>query len=1280
VASPFRLLWASLLTALAIAVVGAGWEIGRFGLNEAASARRLEAELRRYVAERSSEVEALAARVALEHQLIIDATTSRDRLPDLFNRLSTIAEPAGSGQATVTVYVPAQTGYRVLAWSDGPAGDVASNRLSGPRTLFAAPGTAGLRLVFLQPIELEGRRIAVAAAETVLSAVSPSGTHVVPTRFGAVTVIPSYAAGALTITNGFAIEQPRLEVHFARDELALSRYTFRRRALALAACPPIVALLLLTAPILDRRRRTRALDRWLAWSLLAVLSIALAGLGLSVLARLVGTPDAIAAAPLVAALVASVAIVPGGLWWRRGHRLRPEAAPLLFASEHLAVGGLLAATIAASGMLLSQQVEVTSLENWKSALFPFDPVGLVDVWGVLLGGLAVWWTAAIFMAIAAGRWRLTRWRRASAIALVLWLTPTVGAHFLYTAPFSLPAGASIVVAAVLTAFALAAFSIRRYYRRTTQSMRLLFGFLALVVPLASIYPMTAIAIERTSRARIERILGPQTAGQWNHNREVLLRTQQEIDQLSALKEQLRTSVAEPVESQTAFIVWSQTSLKSTRVVSDLRLYGPDRSLISRFALNFPEYLSATVAKAWEGKGCGWDVSGEVTRLGAADRPMLHAERGLCDANGKLLGAVAVRVAPSDYGALPFVASQNPYEDVLRGGDGPVRESAPPDVELTVYGWSLRPLFTTNPGVAWVIGPDTFNRLYRDGTPFWAALDAGGRSYHVYFLQNRAGIYAFGYPTATFFDHAARLAEIAAIAALLFVLIQITTALALPLARRAEAPLAVLLHEIRTSFYRKLFLFFVLVAVGPVVLFAVAFSAYMTSKFRADVEREAASVVTVAERVFEQVASADQPVGQAPTDDVMVWIRQVIAQDVNLFEGSELVATSQRDLFNSGFLPTRTPAIVYRRIALDRLPTFVTEDPQYLVASSPVPARGHDAVLSVPLAPRQREIADETNELKRGVLVGSVLVVLFAAWLGASLASRVSDPVARLTKATRQIAAGRLDVQIAADTADELRRLVDDFNTMTATLVAQRAELARTNQLKAWNEMARQVAHEIKNPLTPIQLAAEHLDRVHSDRGRPLGEVFDQCIRTVLGQVRLLRQIASEFANFAGEPRSRPEWIDLAAIVDGVVDPYRLGLAGRVHFHIDVSSALPRVRADRTLLTRAVTNLVENAIQAMPLGGTLSIRAHAADTQLVLEIADTGVGMDADAKARAFEPYFSTKTGGSGLGLANTKRNIEREGGTIALTSTLGQGTTVRITLPFSPARPDATSTGPAPSR
>ena len=124
-----------------------------------------------------------------------------------------------------------------------------------------------------------------------------------------------------------------------------------------------------------------------------------------------------------------------------------------------------------------------------------------------------------------------------------------------------------------------------------------------------------------------------------------------------------------------------------------------------------------------------------------------------------------------------------------------------------------------------------------------------------------------------------------------------------------------------------------------------------------------------------------------------------------------------------------------------------------------------------------------------------------------MAERIADPVNRLTRATRRIARGDLDARIAATSADELGRLVRDFNQMAADLQRQRSELERTQRLEAWADMARQVAHDIKNPLTPIQLSAEHARRVNIDRGRPLSPVLDECVTVILSQVRLLRQIS-----------------------------------------------------------------------------------------------------------------------------------------------------------------------------
>ena len=213
-------------------------------------------------------------------------------------------------------------------------------------------------------------------------------------------------------------------------------------------------------------------------------------------------------------------------------------------------------------------------------------------------------------------------------------------------------------------------------------------------------------------------------------------------------------------------------------------------------------------------------------------------------------------------------------------------------------------------------------------------------------------------------------------------------------------------------------------------------------------------------------------------------------------------------------------------------------------------------------------------------------------------------------------------------------------------------------------MARQVAHDIKNPLTPIQLNAEHLRRVNSDRGEPLSPVLDQAVNTILTQVKLLRQIASEFSSFASSPTVQRTPVDPAGMLHEIVDPYRSALAGQVNFDVDVPTVLPPVYVDKSLVTRSLTNIVENALHAMGSRGTLTMVARREEDAVSIRVSDTGAGMDADALARAFEPYFSTKASGTGLGLPIAKRNVELNGGTIAVSSEPGRGTTVEINLPL----------------
>jgi signal transduction histidine kinase len=1120
-------------------------------------------------------------------------------------------------------------------------------------------------------------------AETVFAPLTPTGgpgAYQLPTEFGPATLAPRLGGpGGALDTGGFTLSYdrtPLADVQFSPLGVEQARAHFRHAWLAASALP-LAALLLLAAGRAVERRRAAPPALFFAWSSVGAGLVAACTWILVSLERLIGVQPSGEDATLGLGAAAIVVLVPVSWWWRRLQRHSPTASPWRFALEQAVAGAAFAALVIALAESLGRRIDASHLNAWQFPIFPIATDSLLYLSGLLLLQISVYGIGVSLLAAMATRWRLD-WRHPGPglVAIGLWIAPFAAIPLIRRPGGSLtlaPAWDLLLPGIAGAAFALAATTFRRYYRRrATQGMRLVLMFGALLTPSVLFYPTAWWYEDGAARSLVEHEYAPETEGQTDALVAELDRARADIDQLPAgLLAGLAGSphAAGPIiSSRQAFKIWSGTGLAAARITSAVELYGADRMLVSRFALNIPEYANRAIAQTWQGSACSWQVFHEVDRFGGRDRPLLHAERGVCDPSGGLVGAVVVHVA-RDYRSLPFVASANPYAELLGTPSARASESRLPGLQLVVYGWSFHPFFASGQ-VAWPISLDTARRLEVSREHFWETLPTGDANYHVFFSNDRGGIYAIGYPTPSAFEHLTRLASAATLTAGIFILFVAASTLRAPFARRHPAPLTAVFDEVRTSFHRKLFLFFVFAAVGPVLLMSLAFGAYMTQKFRADVQEESKALVTVAQRVLAEVIAIQTPVAQpsAPlTDDFMVWTGRILEQDVNLFEGAQLEATSQRDLFDSGLLPQRTPAAVYRAIALDRLPTAVVEDRlgdvPYLVAAAPLASTGRDTVLSVPLALRQREIARERDQLSRGMLVGAVFVILVAAALGASIAGRISDPVARLTRATRQIARGDLDVRIVVDSADELKRLVDDFNSMAATLGAQRAELVRSNQFKAWAEMARQVAHEIKNPLTPIQLAAEHLQRVHEDQNRPLGQVFDQVLTTILRQVRLLRQIASEFANFAGEPKVQLTEVSVPALVAEVIAPYRAGLGPKITIDVNVPEALPPVRVDRTLVGRAVTNVIENAFQAMPEGGALRVTATAVVGTVILKIQDTGVGMDAAAVKRAFEPYFSTKTAGSGLGLVNAKRNVEMCGGTMTLTSVQGRGTTITMTLP-----------------
>jgi signal transduction histidine kinase len=328
------------------------------------------------------------------------------------------------------------------------------------------------------------------------------------------------------------------------------------------------------------------------------------------------------------------------------------------------------------------------------------------------------------------------------------------------------------------------------------------------------------------------------------------------------------------------------------------------------------------------------------------------------------------------------------------------------------------------------------------------------------------------------------------------------------------------------------------------------------------------------------------------------------------------------------------------------------------------------VLAVLIVALSREGMVEAQQQIRAIAygvasAGTLLAIVCSLWI----AARVSRPIELLAHAAEEVASGNWDVRVPERGHDEVSVLARSFNHMTERLASQREQLVQSERVAAWRELARRLAHELKNPLFPLQLTVENLVRARALSTEEFDEVFRESTATLGMEIANLKAIIGRFSDFSKMPKPELERIDAKDVIERVRSLYE-GAASReakIDFEMKIAGQPMPMMADPELLHRALSNLVLNAMDAMPNGGKLTVSARPQGANIEIRVADTGEGLTQEECERLFTPYYTTKQHGTGLGLAIVQSVVADHGGTIAVESRTGSGATFIITLPRSSA-------------
>ncbi len=471
----------------------------------------------------------------------------------------------------------------------------------------------------------------------------------------------------------------------------------------------------------------------------------------------------------------------------------------------------------------------------------------------------------------------------------------------------------------------------------------------------------------------------------------------------------------------------------------------------------------------------------------------------------------------------------------------------------------------------------------------------------------------------------------------------------------------LTRRIQVSVVMVVVLSFILVGTGTVI--------YIDKKYQND---ERKSISDQVNALWFLITEQAVPVLNANNNDGLNDLLSRIVNstniDFNLFDaGGELLFSSQPKIYDQNIISRRMNPEAFFEIKQNQLTQYIHPENagnlNYISAYAPVTDHNGlvKAYLCLPYFEKQNELNREVTGFLSALLNIYVFLLAIAVLVTVIISSRITKPLLLIQEKMSNVRLGSINEKIAYARKDEIGELVHEYNRMLEELAISADKLAKSEREMAWREMAKQVAHEIKNPLTPMKLSVQHLQRTLQHQNEKDREFVNRISDTLIQQIDTLSNIATAFSDFAKMPQASPSLINSDHVLLPLVDLYR----EIPELVINVTGSGEIVLADKDYLNRIFSNILKNALQAIPddRKGEIAIDTKKVGNDVQITISDNGIGIPDNKKALIFVPNFTTKSSGMGLGLAMAKDLIDQSGGTITFISEDGKGSSFVVSLP-----------------